>query len=82
VASTVPQIASHIREISDYLALDDAMLPNAVVLAFAKGCSLSLNGTVVIDTSQGPPDGFVDGQQPLCALTLPQKRFEFLVSSL
>jgi DGQHR domain-containing protein len=77
-----PQIASHIREISDYLALDDAMLPNAVVLAFAKGCSLSRDGSVLIDTSQGPPGWVVDGQQRLCAaLTLPQKRFEFLVSS-
>jgi DGQHR domain-containing protein len=77
-----PQIASHIREISDYLSQPDAMLPNAVVLAFAKGCSLAKDGTLVVDISQGPPGWVVDGQQRLCAaLTLPASKFEFLVSS-
>ena len=28
------QIASHIKEIRDYLARDDALLPNAVIAAF------------------------------------------------
>jgi len=77
-----PQIASHIREISDYLSQSDAMLPNAIVLAFASGCTLSRDGSFVVDTNDGPPGWVVDGQQRLCAaLALPDKRFEFLVSS-
>lgn len=77
-----PQIASHIREISDYLSLPDAMLPNAIVLAFAQGYSVTRGGSLVVDTSQGPPGWVVDGQQRLCAaLSIPDKRFEFLVSS-
>ena len=77
-----PQIAAHIREISDYLEQEDAMLPNAIVLAFAKGASATRDGGFVVDTSDGPPGWVVDGQQRLCAaLNLPERKFEFLVSS-
>lgn len=77
-----PQIAGHIREISDYLGQEDAMLPNAIVLAFAKGASATRDGGFVVDTSDGPPGWVVDGQQRLCAaLSLPERKFEFLVSS-
>lgn len=77
-----PQIAAHIREISDYLSQDTAMLPNAIVLAFAKGATTARDGSFVVDTSEGPPGWVVDGQQRLCAaLNLPDRKFEFLVSS-
>ncbi|MET4066798.1 DGQHR domain-containing protein [Bradyrhizobium sp. S3.2.6] len=77
-----PQIAAHIREISDYLGQDDAMLPNAIVLAFAKGALATRDGGFVVDISDGPPGWVVDGQQRLCAaLSLPERKFEFLISS-
>jgi DGQHR domain-containing protein len=76
-----PQIAAHIREIGDYLGQDDAMLPNAIVLAFAKGASATRDGGFVVDISDGPPGWVVDGQQRLCAalrvcrLVFPLRRY-------
>jgi hypothetical protein len=34
------QIASHIKEIRDYLSRDDAILPNPIVLAFIDGVKI------------------------------------------
>jgi len=77
-----PQIAAHIREIRDYLAADDAMLPNAIVLAFDKGASVGDDGALHIDIADGPPGWVVDGQQRLCAaLGLEGKAFEFVVTA-
>ncbi|MGK9235782.1 DGQHR domain-containing protein [Inquilinus limosus] len=77
-----PQIAAHIREIRDYLALPDAMLPNAIVLAFAQRASIGEDGSLVIDVSDGPPGWVVDGQQRLCAaLGLRDRAFQFVVSA-
>lgn len=77
-----PQIAAHIREIRDYLAHPDAMLPNAIVLAFAEGVTVAEDGSMLVDVSRGPPGWVVDGQQRLCAaLGLPDREFEFVVSA-
>lgn len=81
------QVASHIKEIRDYLIRDEAILPNAVIVAFINGITLKEgpNGvvTVVIDTSQGKPGFVVDGQQRLTALSGIQKPgFQVFVSAL
>lgn len=84
-----PQVANHIREIRHYLAGDDAILPNSVVVAFTEDA-----GVVIEPLSDGlvrvriplsdPPLGFVvDGQQRLTALSdLLDKPFQVLVSVL
>jgi DGQHR domain-containing protein len=77
-----PQIAAHIREIRDYLQKSDAMLPNAIVLAFSDGARISRNGTFSVDISNGPPGWVVDGQQRLAAaFALPKNGFQFIVSA-
>lgn len=77
-----PQIAAHIREIRDYLSKPGAMLPNAIVLAFASGAELAADGSLVVDVSGGPPGWVVDGQQRLCAAAgLPDSGFELVVSA-
>lgn len=82
-----PQIAGHIKEISDYLEKDDAVLPNPIVVAFTKFVRVSQpeNGvaTLKIDCNNGPPGFVVDGQQRLSALaSLPDKSFQVFVSIL
>lgn len=81
------QIASHIRDIRDYLGRDDALLPNAVIVAFINNvCIQELgNGTleIRIDDSDGPPGFVVDGQQRLTALSgLHKPGFQVFVSAL
>lgn len=77
-----PQIAAHIREIRDYLSQDDAMLPNAIVLAFTKGAAISKSGKLTLDLSKGPPGWVVDGQQRLIAsLGVDSRKFQLLVSA-
>src|SRR3954449_897778 len=53
-----PQIASHIREIRDYLEKPDAILPNPIVVAFTKGVSVvDLDGPmcqITIEIHDGP----------------------------
>lgn len=81
-----PQVANHIREIRDYLAKDDAILPNSVVVAFTSGAKASASSVtgiseVTITTGEKPPGLIVDGQQRLTALSqIPDKNFEVLVS--
>jgi DGQHR domain-containing protein len=82
-----PQIASHIGEIKDYLQLDDAVLPNPIVVAFTKGITVKSLGDgisrIEINVSDGCPGLVVDGQQRLAALTqLASKDFEVFVSAL
>ena len=82
-----PQIASHIREISDYLRKEDAVLPNPIVVAFTSHVSVNAKeGNLVsvnIDTSEGPPGLVVDGQQRLTALASTDRGdFEVFVSAL
>ena len=82
-----PQIASHIREIRDYLKTSDAVLPNSIVVGFVGGIEVrELSGNLVeveIDV-QGPAPGYIiDGQQRLSALAaVPEKDFELFVSVL
>ena len=87
-----PQIASHIREIRDYLEKPTAILPNAIVVAFTGAATLtgpastrakSLNtiGRLSVDVSDGPPGWIVDGQQRFTALSeTTRPDFEVLVS--
>jgi len=82
-----PQIAAHIHEIRDYLAREDAVLPNSIVVAFTDRVTVRpVNENVVtieIDVEDGPPGLVVDGQQRLSALTpLTDKSFEVFVSGI
>ena len=81
------QIASHIRDIRDYLGRDDALLPNAVIVAFIGGVDIEDAGggrlEVVINTAEGAPGFVVDGQQRLTALSgLHKPDFQVFVSAL
>lgn len=76
-----PRIAGHIREIRDYLARPEAILPNAIVLAFSDGVKISRAGTLNVDVSSGPPGWLVDGQQRLSAALEVHNGFELLVSA-
>lgn len=81
------QIASHIKEIRDYLAREDALLPNAVIVAFIDGVKIKDRGhsvvDVEIDASEGKLGFVVDGQQRLTALSgIDKPGFEVFVSAL
>lgn len=81
------QIASHIRDIRDYLGREDALLPNAVIVAFIGGVGVQELGNgrlqISIDDSDGPPGFVVDGQQRLTALSgLHKPGFQVFVSAL
>lgn len=81
------QISSHIKDIRGYLGRDDALLPNAVIIAFLDGVTLHRHKDgrvdVTIDTKDGPPGFVVDGQQRLTALSgLNKPGFQVFVSAL
>lgn len=81
------QISSHIKEIRTYLGRDDALLPNAVIVAFLGNVSLRRHKggrvDIGIDATEGPPGFVVDGQQRLTALSgLDKPGFEIFVSAL
>lgn len=81
------QIAAHIRDIRDYLSREDALLPNAVIIAFIDGVNFRELGNdrleVLIDDASGPPGFVVDGQQRLTALSgLTKPNFQVFVSAL
>ncbi|HRQ58624.1 MAG TPA: DGQHR domain-containing protein DpdB [Azoarcus taiwanensis] len=82
------QVASHIKDIRDYLSREDALLPNAVIVAFIDGVQVKdlRHGVVEVEISvkDGSKPGFVvDGQQRLTALSGIQKPgFEVFVSAL
>jgi DGQHR domain-containing protein len=82
-----PQIASHIREIRDYLAQPNAVLPTPIVVAFVGGVKVVHAGdgtaTISITPEAGGLGFVVDGQQRLMALAgLPDKDFQVFVSVL
>lgn len=81
------QVASHIKEIRDYLSREDALLPNAVIVAFIDGVTIAdLGGGLVevtIDDSMSKPGFVVDGQQRLSALAgLKKQDFQVFVSAM
>lgn len=81
------QIASHIKEIRDYLGRDDALLPNPIVVAFIEGVSVTPMGNgfaqVTIRVGDSKPGYVVDGQQRLTALSgLSKPGFQVFVSAL
>lgn len=81
------QIAAHIKEIRDYLARGDALLPNAVIVAFIDGVDVKESSRGVVDvtihTDKLKPGFVVDGQQRLSALAgLEKPGFQVFVSAL
>jgi DGQHR domain-containing protein len=80
------QIASHIKEIRDYLSRADALLPNPVVIAFTEGVRVSpvSEGVVRVEIDgEGKPGYVVDGQQRLTALSgIDKPGFQVFVSAL
>jgi len=81
------QISSHIKEIRDYLKRDDALLPNAVIVAFIDGVKIKSLGDgiveVTISVKDNKPGFIVDGQQRLTALSgIDKPNFQVFVSAL
>jgi DGQHR domain-containing protein len=82
------QISSHIKDIRDYLSREDALLPNAVIVAFIDRVRITeLAGGVLdieVQVDDGKKPGFVvDGQQRLTALSgLEKPGFQVFVSAL
>jgi len=82
------QVASHIRDIRDYLSRDDAILPNAVIVAFIDGVKIKDRTDGVVEVEISAPDGqkpgfVVDGQQRLTALSgIDKPNFQVFVSAL
>jgi DGQHR domain-containing protein len=81
------QISSHIKDIRGYLSRQDAILPNAVIVAFLDSVKLRHHKDgrvdVEIDTKDGPPGFVVDGQQRLTALSgIDKPGFQVFVSAL
>jgi DGQHR domain-containing protein len=83
-----PQVAAHIKEIRDFLMREDAVLPNAVVVAFLDNVRVQDLGNGIVDVMISVPEGrsrpgfLVDGQQRLAALSgLHKPHFEVLVSA-
>lgn len=82
-----PQVSGHISEIRNYLETSDAVLPNALVLAFVEGAKIvkTESGKVEleIDVSKHKPGFVVDGQQRLTALLQAgRENFEVFASCL
>jgi DGQHR domain len=82
------QVATHIKEIRDYLSHETALLPNAVVLAFIEGAEVKDNkdgtATLKITAANSEKPGYVvDGQQRLSALAgLNKPGFQVFVTAL
>jgi len=84
-----PQVASHIREIRQYLSSPDAVLPYSIVVAFTSDSGIKVTdidnhiSELSIPINDGPLGYVVDGQQRLTALAgLPEKNFDIFVSVL
>ncbi|MGQ1624012.1 DGQHR domain-containing protein DpdB [Acinetobacter baumannii] len=81
------QVSNHIKEIRTYLSDSNALLPNAVIIAFIEGVSIKeITEQIIeitIDTSKCKPGYIVDGQQRLTALSGANRpEFELFISGL
>jgi DGQHR domain-containing protein len=81
------QVATHIKEIKDYLIREDAILPNAIIIAFLDNVKITDLGDSVIeieiDAGASKPGFVVDGQQRLSALAgIDKPGFQVFVSAL
>ena len=82
------QIGNHINEIHEYLDTDDAVLPNALIVAFTDGAEFTPNsdgrsGELKVDVRDQQVGLIVDGQQRYSALNLLEgKDFEVFVSAI
>lgn len=82
------QIAPHIKEIRKYLERPDAILPNAVIIAFLDGIKVKEKKGGLLDveitvTNNESPGFVVDGQQRLTALSgVERDNFEIFVSAI
>jgi DGQHR domain-containing protein len=81
------QISGHIKEIRDYLKREDALLPNAVIVAFIDKVEVKEIGNgiveVTVDARTNKPGFVVDGQQRLTALSgIEKPNFQVFVSAL
>lgn len=83
------QVAPHIKEIRDYHTRDDALLPNAVIVAFLDNVTVTDLGGGIVDVEISVPEGknrpgfVVDGQQRLTALSgIRKPGFQVFVSAL
>lgn len=83
------QVAPHIKEIRDYLTRDDALLPNAVIVAFLDNVTVTDLDSGIVEVSinvlegQNRPGFVVDGQQRLTALSgIRKPGFQVFVSAL
>jgi len=82
------QIGNHINEIHEYLESDEAVLPNALIVAFTDGARFVSNedgrtGELTVDIRDKQVGLIVDGQQRYSALNLLEgKRFEVFVSAI
>jgi DGQHR domain-containing protein len=83
------QVAPHIKDIRDYLSREDALLPNAVIVAFLDNVKVKDLGDGIVDVEIKVPEGtnrpgfVVDGQQRLTALSgIRKPGFQVFVSAL
>jgi len=80
------QIGPHIKEIRRYLDRDDAILPNAIIVAFLDGITIKertdgLLDIIISSDSDKKPGLIVDGQQRISALNGSERKdFEVFVS--
>lgn len=82
------QIGNHINEIHDYLECEDAVLPNAIILAFTNGVNFIANesgnsGKLEVKIEEPQVGLIVDGQQRFSALSMLEgKEFQVFVSAI
>lgn len=81
------QVSNHIKEIRTYLSDANALLPNAVIVAFIDGVTVEeIDENIIritIDTEKHKPGYIVDGQQRLTALSGANRPdFEVFISGL
>ena len=84
-----PQVASHIKEIRQYLQCEDAVLPNSVVIAFLDCLQVETESDqtgrirINVTAENSLPGLVVDGQQRLSALAqISESNFQVFVTGI